>query len=190
MYGDLINQIAKYLKPKERYYLYLEIKEKHNNIVYTFYLIYELNDYIKMKYKIRKISYYSVQKFYFIQYVLNDTIINNSLLIYIGDKIGVFTSPYKSKKFLFIEFKNMELRILESSIGNFDVIKYHISKNVNNKDSIPDTTIHTFRINKKSVEEIKEGIKVFRRIMNSNLVNAKLSEKDKKYIKIDSSIRG
>lgn len=188
MYKDLICQIAKYLEPKERYYLCLEIKNKHNHIIYTFYLIYELNDNIKMKYKIKKMNYYSVQKFYFIQYELKDATINNDLLIKIDNQVGTFTSVYKAKKFLFIDSKNMELKILESDISNFDIIKPYIFKIDNNNNNIPYTIIHKFKINKKSIEEIKEGIKVFRRIMNLNLLNAKLNEKEKRYIKIDLSI--
>lgn len=48
MYKDLINQIAKYLKPKEEYYLKLKISETAKYI--NLYLIYELNGRIKAEY--------------------------------------------------------------------------------------------------------------------------------------------
>lgn len=62
MYRDLINQIAKYLKPDEKYYLTLEFEDASFNptslqsmvrhYFISIYLIYEVNNDIKIKVKI------------------------------------------------------------------------------------------------------------------------------------------
>lgn len=193
MYGDLLNQIIKYMKPVERYYLFLEIYINESTVdAYFFYLVYELNGEIKIKQKLGCI------------YLLGHQIRDVGIHIFSNKD---FSSSYDSeneylimkvicsRKCVFIDNvpniciskKKKELKIIEYDNLNDEIIQ--------NKDPIVNFTtkegrtvnikIDTYKINNRSIDFIMQGIKTFRRICAiGNLIEEDLSERDKKYVKI------
>lgn len=191
VYRDILNQITKYLKPKEEYYLHLEI-DYHNRTIYTFYLIYGLDGNTKMKYEIETISYdYVYFENHNLKHEVNETIVNDYLLISLTHRENKM-----HRKFLLVDKKNMELGIFttypisiyefKSYIEDSIDLNFYLNSNLTKsfKHSIYHDTTHTFKINKKNLEEIKEGIEIFKKIQNLNIKDLNLTEKEKKYVSI------
>lgn len=196
MYKDLITQIAKYLKPKSRYSLLLEIERDCNGTVrYTFYLIYKLNDKIEMKYTINKVAfpftivYHTIENYLMMAINTSPLYIKPYIFIYLNRTKFIVAKSYQCWDYFNIDFYPDEGK---EFIKHFEKQNHCSNKNNCNFCNL---MIDSFEINKKSFESIRKGIKIFEKISKiSNLKNEDLTEEDlknedfteeeKKYVKI------
>lgn len=203
MYKDLINKIVKYLKPKERYYLFLEIIDNSkfsdqsfyvHHFRYHFYLIYELNGEIREKQNITCLDLFPniFPPGYCSVYA---GIKNNCFILGLCQNITDIVNPY----FFFFLYERMKLKIISYSdilsISSDTPVLYdpktltrfnfNISEYVNTEIPLEHTAISTIKINKKSIKFIKEGMKSFEKICKISYPKEEdLTDEDRKYVKI------
>lgn len=103
MYGDLLNQIAKYLKPKEGYYFLLEI-QKYDDTCYL-YLIREFAKEVAMEYRIielyRNLSIERSMKSFIYHFQMDGGLI-----------FGFKTEHYFGLPFLYLSDEKNEINII------------------------------------------------------------------------------
>lgn len=196
MYKDLITQIIKYLKPKEEYYLKLDILLIREYVFFVFYLIYEVNCEIRIK----NIIHISDSHINFGEYArfLIKYLPNNNYILY---KIGTSESDWCNggMVYLYIDMKKNYLHICippsfffeESNLE--DLVEK--MESFNSFVSIYDPRyckrnerIESYKLNKGSIKSIYKGYKCFEKISKiidiSELRKYQLNDEDKRYIRI------
>lgn len=197
MYADLLKQIVKYLKPKEEYYLRLEITVIEKVIWFVFYLIYEVNNEIRIR-NILHISMYRIINDKYgtpeIIYPLNDIHhLDNNHQIY---RIKRDTADYwyKSQIFVHINKQILELNIFyqdNHSIWSTNFFRRFATANYLTLPYNPDycgrdDRVESYKLNVQSIKSISEGVKSFEKILNiidiNDLKKYQLNNQEKKYI--------
>lgn len=199
MYKDLLIQIVKYLRPKEEYYLFLEIyKEPHYhpqisdeaqiNFKCYLHLICEVNNEIKMKHNIKCITVFDPDKKN--MFLIDDFIFNDGLVIMTSECYVIgYCQPH-----IYISNKTFELNIItrlecasfykEASGVKKEIANIQKLNNPYNKQA-SEHIVDIYKINRRSLESIKEAVQIFKKISrNMDIEDTDLTEREKKYVKI------
>lgn len=202
MNKDILGEITKYLKPKEEYYLFLEISEDptRNIYVYQFYLIHEINNENRMKSKIETIHVQGKDIHRACNFVFGDFNQDGCRIVHMrwfnseGDyrRSVLLRYPCSDRgTLIYISKKNKELNLVQ----NWNLPYDYVIPNMNYLNSFmyqpddehnyPYLYIHKYKINRRSIASIQKALEVFQRvgkILDINDIN--LTEKEKKYVKI------
>lgn len=151
MYADLLRQITKYLKPKERYYLLFEIFKSKSCC--HLYLIYESYNEIKMEYELNKLSRNlsmgeSIKPFIY-HFQIDE-----------GLMIGFKTNHYFGLPFLYLSIKKKQLINIKWEYNlnyyrDFDKLKLQFA---NIKKEIEDKHSSSVYLIKRDIFEICFGV--------------------------------
>lgn len=194
MYRDLLNQIIKYIKRSEEYYLFFEffISTEKDPCYCHLYLIYTVDNEIRMKRSLGSI-YLNTNII-----EVNDLLIGNNRVLYFEYKDS--DSNIQNYRCLpyYIYIPNGTIELYIRTLNDICIyycwdIKYDMQRKIQNHSKIFNRIINSegecHKINEKSISLINDGIKTLRRISKlediRNIKDMNFSKKEKKFVKIN-----